>query len=221
MKKFGLILTFLAVGCGETPAQINITKMIGSEGGTVSGSDGTSLTVPMGALSTSANITISPITVTPPAGTVLVGPAYDFQPEGTQFAQSVTIALPFDSAKIPTGLTSADILIYTAPRGSTNYQMMFTAVDGNTVTTSTTHLSVYLPATPAAACTAACTGNTASSQTCSCNATCNGNTQMIGCSQGSGGGLFCYCELNHQTMSGPTVTSCDQIQQAFDTCFKG
>jgi hypothetical protein len=219
--KSTIFIALFAVGCGENMPQLNITKTIGSEGGTVNTSDGTQLNVPMGALSMSANITITPINATPPPGTVLVGPAYDFQPEGTQFAQPVTITLPYDPAKIPTGITNKDIVIYTAPRGSTTYQALFTslATSGNTVTTQTTHLSTYLPAAPAAACTPVCTSTTDS---CGCTASCMGNQQVIQCF-GSTGTFSCFCELNHQTMSAPQVTSCSEtnIKAAFNVCFAG
>lgn len=214
-----LLLAFFALACDNSQAQINITKTVGSEGGTVSGSDGTTLDVPMGALAMSTSITISPVTVTLPTGLVQVGPAYDFEPEGTSFAQAVTITLPFDTAKIPSGLTSADVLIYSAPKGMTNFQMDFTTLDGNTVKTSTTHFTTYVPATPAGPCMPACTGGP---DACTCNATCNGATEMLGCSSSTSGGmLFCYCELNHQTMSAPQITSCDQAMSAFSSCFAG
>jgi hypothetical protein len=219
--KTTFLLALLAVGCDSSQAQINITKTVGSEGGDVTAGDGTSLNVPMGALGMSTAITISPVTVAAPPGTVLVGPAYDFQPEGTQFQTAVTITLPFDGAKIPTGLTKNDISIYTAPKGTTNYSKVFTQLgtSGDTVTTQTTHLSVYLPATPAAACTPVCTTTPEPSPSCSCTASCNGNMQEIQCFGSTT--LSCFCELNHQTMSAPPVSSCDNIMQAFNTCFAG
>ena len=56
--KSTIFLVLLAFGCGDA-SPINITKSVGAEGGTVTGSDGTSLNIPMGALTASANITIS------------------------------------------------------------------------------------------------------------------------------------------------------------------
>src|SRR5207302_8409123 len=126
--------------------------------------------------------------------------------------------------KIPSGLSNKDIVIYTAPRGTTTYSALFTqlATGGNTVSTQTTHLSVYLPATPAAACMPVCsTGTGSGGPTCGRTATCNSQQEVIMCSTGSGGMLFCYCELNHQTMSAPTVSDCSQIQSAFNACFTG
>jgi hypothetical protein len=217
-----ILFSLLVLGCGNSSPQLNITKTIDSSGGMVSASDGTNINVPMGALSMSTSITITPVNVQPPAGTVLVGQAYDFQPEGTQFAQGVTITLPFDMSKIPSGLSPADIVIYTAPSGTTNYTSLFTQLGSGTVSTSTTHLSIYLPATPAAACTPVCTSGMGSGgPTCGCTATCNSQQQVISCSTGSGGMLFCFCELNHQTMSAPTITSCTDIQSAFSACFAG
>src|SRR6185295_11824138 len=97
-----LALLFV-LGCSSGGSQINITQMVGNGGGTVSGGDGSQVIIPGGALSMSTSITIVQVSAPAPAGTVLVGPAYNFGPEGTIFGNPVTITLPFDPSKIPSG----------------------------------------------------------------------------------------------------------------------
>ena len=228
-----LLIVALATGCSDGGSQVNITKPVGTGGGTVSGSDGTSVTIPMGALNSQANITISSITVAAPAGTVIVGPAYDFGPEGTTFAQPVTITLPIDPSKIPSGRTAADVKIYTAPKGSTNYTtLVTTAGSNNTVTASTTHFTVHLPAAPAAAvagsdmamadcqsCTATVMG---SNMSCSCTGKCGGKTYLVQCAQETTTTPpFCFCEIDNQTQStSPKIDTCSDtlVKQAWRQC---
>jgi hypothetical protein len=224
-------------GCSNDSAQVNITKPVGMEGGTVSQMDGTSVQIPMGALAMSANISITAVNVAAPVGTVLVGPAYDFGPEGTTFSSPVTITLPFDNSKIPMGKSTTDIRIYTAPRGSTEYTTVSTTVAGSTVKTATTHFTVYLPAVALPTDMAGVTGPTDLATTgvctpgCSvvsgtggcgggCGATCNGHTYSMSCSQGSGGAISCFCEIDNVTQATPiTLSTCSdsQAQQAFMT----
>jgi hypothetical protein len=200
-------ICLLAFGCSGNN-QINITKTVGTEGGVVSGSDGTSVNVPMGALGMSTNITITPVTVTAPPGTVLVGPAYDFGPNGTQFSTPVTITLPYDPAKIPSGHSASEIVIYTAPSGTTNYTATSTTFgsSSNTVQTSASHFTVYLPAAPTGggppmdlgSCTPNCTST---STTCGCTETCNGHTYVMMCSGSTT--VSCFCEIDGATQTNP------------------
>jgi hypothetical protein len=211
MKKLACAMLFFAA-CSNEPAQINITKSVGAEGGTVSSSDGTSVVIPQGALAMSSSITINSVNVTPPAGSVQVGPAYDFGPEGTTFTTPVTVTLPFDSSKIPSGRTSSNIVIYTAPRGSSNWTALQTTLSGNTVTTSTNHFTTYVAAVQknldgptdlgsSGNCTPSCftEGNS-----CGCSASCGGVSYVLNCSQStSAGPASCSCTAN----GSPTATS--------------
>ncbi len=236
MKAY-LMIALVAVGCGGSSG-VNITKMIGPTGGTVSHTDGTSVTIPMGALSTAANITITSINAPAPAGTVIVGPAYDFGPEGTTFASPVTITLPIETSKIPSGRTANDVLIYTAARGSTQYTVLQTGIGSGTATTETSHFTVYLPAVlaPGAvsdlgsmhdmsnSCSPSCS---LTSGGCGCTQTCGTTVYSMFCSQGSsgttgGGSVSCFCEINGQTQSAtPTLDSCSDstgLMSAFSQC---
>jgi hypothetical protein len=228
------ILSFalLTAACSDTP-QLNITKTIGSEGGNVTNPGGSSVDVPSGALPTSTNITISKIDAPAPAGTVLVGSAFDFSPEGTTFAQPVTIKLPFDPALLPAGRTAASITIYTAPRGSTQYTALPTTVSGNSVQTTASHFTVYLPAAPVAnsdgvrdmsvvsvppdfatsSCSPSCQTGTSS---CSCSASCSTGSFNMSCVPSGGSGFNCSCIKNGQTQSAmPLVLDCNNTSEVF------
>ncbi len=57
------------------------------------------LSVPSGAVSTPVAITVEETsTITPPDGLVLVGPAYDLGPDGTQFSKPVLVTIELGSA---------------------------------------------------------------------------------------------------------------------------
>jgi hypothetical protein len=225
LMKAYFAITLLLAGCGGSGA-INITKTVGAQGGTVSHSDGSGVTIPAGALTANSMITLATVNATAPTGTVLVGPAYDFGPDGTTFNQPVTITLPFTAKKIPAGRTSADIIIYTAPLNSTEYVALSTTVAGATVQTTATHFTVYLPAVKLPTdggstdnCTSSCSVSS-TSPGCGCSAECNGHSYSIGCSaELTTGPAQCFCEVDGQTQStGPiTLDSCTmtQVQQAF------
>jgi hypothetical protein len=220
------LLFVTVLGCGNNDNQINITKTIGPAGGNVGDPSGTSVNVPAGALTSNTNITVAQTSAAAPAGTVLVGSAFDFGPEGTTFSQPVTITLPFDSTKIPTGRTSADIRIYTAPRGSTQYTQLQTTVSGNNVQTTTTHFTVYLPAAPlpsdmgaTSSCTPTCTPGTSS---CGCTETCSTTIYNMTCMPNGVSGYSCQCTVNGSPLSiMPEVLDCgsqSEMQSAFSQC---
>jgi hypothetical protein len=136
-------------GCAKPslppPTTTTTTKTIGAAGGTVVASDGTKIEVPAGALHTDTAITITPAADAPdpPAGTVAVGQAYVFGPEGTTFAVPVTVTLAFDPAKVP---TFSDVVIMTAPVTATEYTSLATkVVDATHVSAETPHFSIFRP----------------------------------------------------------------------------
>jgi hypothetical protein len=200
-------------GCGgATP--LDITKPVGMEGGAV-GVGGASVQIPQGALSSTAMITVTRVDAPAPAGTVEVGPAFDYGPSGQQFSTPVTITLPFDAAKIPSGRTANDILIYTAPKGSTEYTVLAATLTGSTVTTQTTHFTVYLPAVPltessqpdmaSSGCSPNCSATGAG---CSCATTCNGHTYSMTCTnQTSSSSPFVECECLMDGVRSPVSQS--------------
>ena len=72
---------------------------IGSDGGTVTEGKA-SVDVPKGALGSPVKIAVTPseVSVTPPDGYVLAGPAIAFTPYGTTFEKPVTLTLPYSSS---------------------------------------------------------------------------------------------------------------------------
>jgi len=230
MRAHLLFALALVAGCGGSGG-VNVTTMVGPNGGSASHSDGTTLNIPPGALSMNTNITIQSVNVKAPPGTVLVGPAYDFGPDGTTFKAAVTITLPFEMAKIPAGRTPSDIVIWTAPKGSTQFTQTSTALGSGVVTTQTSHFSVYLPAVPAPESvgdlaggqsldlatrtdmafvstpidfsTPQCTPSClpTGSGQCTCSETCGGHSYVMVCTESST--TTCSCEIDNVTQPSP------------------
>jgi hypothetical protein len=120
---------------------------IGPGGGSVAAGDGASVSIPSGALTASTPITVSTSSAPSPDGTVEVGTPYLFGPEGTQFAQPVTVTLAFDASLLPMGATTADVVVYTAPANTTDYQELATTLtDSGHVAAQTTHFSIFVAA---------------------------------------------------------------------------
>jgi hypothetical protein len=221
------LVLFVFAACASSPAQLNITKTIGSEGGTA-GSGDTSVQVPAGALTSPSMITITGVNAPPPANAAVVGPAFDFGPSGQTFTTPVTLTLPFDPTLIPSGKSAADILVYTAPLGSSEYTTLRPTVSGNTVQVKTTHFTVYLPAVPTAPAALdfgvpqsspdlACGSPDChlTSGGCSCSQSCNGHTFVMNC--GGTTTASCSCSVDG-TIKSAFDTSCAQ-QSTYESVF--
>jgi hypothetical protein len=134
-----------SIPAGSTGAQ-QASETIGAAGGIVLTSDGTSVSIPRGALSHDVTITIAadPTAPVPSEGTP-VGDNYLFGPEGQQFDVPVTITLAFDPSQLDPGESAGDLVVYTAPLGSTEYTALQTSiVDSMHVSVTTTHFSHYV-----------------------------------------------------------------------------
>ncbi len=140
-----LLIPLLFAACSGSTSALQVSKNVDESGGVV-GTSTTSVQIPAGALVKPVRVTIHAVDAPAPAGTIAVGPAFNFGPDGQQFSVPVVISLPFDPRKLPVGTTASDIVIYTAPLGSTSYTALPTTVNGATVQTETTHFTVYLPA---------------------------------------------------------------------------
>jgi hypothetical protein len=124
---------------------------LGAAGGSVASADGTArVSIPAGALATTATITVTETTGTvSPASATVVGEAFTFGPEGQQFAAPATVTLTFDPAKLPSGQTSSGIVIQTAPAGSSTFtSLATTVVDATHVSAKTSHFSNFVPTFP-------------------------------------------------------------------------
>jgi hypothetical protein len=140
---------------GTPPPVQTATKAaatVGNSGGKVTTTDGVGVEIPAGALPNNVQVTVdaSP-TATPPAQAVTLGTPHVFGPSGLQFTKPVTVVLEFDPTKLPAGKTGADIVVFTAPEGTTNYVALPTKVrDATHVEAETTHFSVMVPTIPEA-----------------------------------------------------------------------
>ncbi len=78
--------------------------VLGPAGGVVTAANGAVvLTVPAGALTQPTTLTVAPIAAPPADPRTVPGTAYDIGPNGTQFAQPVTLAIKYDPTKVPAG----------------------------------------------------------------------------------------------------------------------
>jgi hypothetical protein len=173
-----------AAGAGPTTSQL-----VDSSGATVTTADGVTLIVPAGALSAATTFTVAsdpsavPSTgkiVIPAGGTTtatVVGTPFVFGPEGQTFASGVTLTIPYDLSKLPSGATASSVFIATAPVGSSSFVKVSTNIaDATHVSTLTSHFSIFV-ALAAQSSGAGCTGNS----NCSAGQVCvNGACQAAG-----------------------------------------
>ena len=71
-----------------------MTRSVGPDGDTIV-VQGATVTIPKGALAKSVEITISASNAGPPDGFVALSPVFKCEPSGTDFAQPVTMKMPF------------------------------------------------------------------------------------------------------------------------------
>jgi hypothetical protein len=124
-----------------------VSGTIGPTGGTVESADGKArLDVPAGALSSPVEISITtlPIDDTLPIGTLA---AVELGPSGQTFDVPVTITLSFRSGDIPSGDSASDLcigqLVKSAWVVSKGIGSCEVDADAKTVSTTTTHFSIF------------------------------------------------------------------------------
>jgi hypothetical protein len=71
-----------------------VTQTVGPDGGTIV-VGGATVTIPKGALAAAKDITITNAGSSQPAGFVALSPVFKCEPSGTDFAQPVTMQMPF------------------------------------------------------------------------------------------------------------------------------
>ena len=118
------------------------SKSIGAGGGTISWGNGKAeIMIPAGALSSTTNISIQPITNESPLG---YSNAYRLKPEGLQFAKPVTLKLKYTANEMQ-DYGSAPALIRIAYQDTGNIWQaiggLTTDTTGKTITASITHFS--------------------------------------------------------------------------------
>lgn len=114
--------------------------LIGPDGGTVDGPDGTRIVVPPGALAADATIGIARSSTGAPALPQItpVGQVYAFTPHGTTFAVPVTVTLPFASGSVPEGAVP---ILYKTNAQNAWEPVSGATVEGNAITASVTGFS--------------------------------------------------------------------------------
>jgi hypothetical protein len=196
MRSAWVVVLSLAAACSGAKQG---SATIGQPGGTVSAGD-TTVTVPAGAVTGNTSFTVTSSDSAPaPSGATIVGTPYVLGPEGTQFTTPVVVKLGVDLSKLPSGKTINDVVIYTAPVGSTSYTTLTTTVaDSSHVQASTTHFSVFLPGV-GTGCVVVCTmgqsescsvggGCTPGPVECNCSTQCQDDGTPGSCSSGTSSG---------------------------------
>ncbi len=122
--------------------------VVAASGGTAATPDGKArVDVPSGAVSDSVVLSVAtaPDSLLPSASdSRLVGPAYEYLPDGTQFSKAVQISIVYDPANVPSGASEGSIRLHTVQDGQ------WVPVTGSTVDTTihtvtgqSTHFSIY------------------------------------------------------------------------------
>jgi hypothetical protein len=123
--------------------------IVGPDGATITALNGSlRLDIPPGALSSDVGITVQ--TITPPSvdGGVVVGPAYDFGPDGVVFSEPVSLTVNYDLQQLPSGVRSADVLLATlqdgrwVPFGGPDDAAGFNDEASHTISTQIFHFTV-------------------------------------------------------------------------------
>jgi hypothetical protein len=123
------------------------SQVVGTNGGTVTADDGTTVDIPSGALSEDVTITITPNPYAP-AMTQATGLSVPhlFGPEGQRFLQPISVTVEFQPSSLPPGATAKAISVYSAPSNSNSYLPLVTTVaDSTHVTAKTTAFCNMIP----------------------------------------------------------------------------
>ncbi len=126
----------LLVGCGSS-APPPSSKGIGPAGGTVTSAEGARVVIPPGALSSSVDVQVTKdgtgaAALPAVADLVAVGDVFALTPHGTTFSKPVTLTLPFDPARVPSG---ARIMLFKNGFQQTGWtQVSGATVSGSTIT---------------------------------------------------------------------------------------
>jgi hypothetical protein len=125
---------------GGAPSSTQVAKkMITAKSGGTIESSGAALDIPAGALSKDTEITLGTIDKGDlPDTKNVASKGYDFGPDGTQFKKPVALTLDFDG-KVPDGKTAVVAWL----DGDKWSKLDDSAVDGKTVTASTTHFTTF------------------------------------------------------------------------------
>ena len=137
---------------GTSGQAASASASIGAAGGQIALGDNT-VKIPAGALSTTTTVTLASAAAAPaPAQAVAVGAALLLGPASTTFGAPCTVTLSFDPHLLPPASSLTDVVILTAPSGSSTYTSLGgTPVDATHVSATTTSPGVFLAAVQAEA----------------------------------------------------------------------
>jgi hypothetical protein len=125
------------------PTGIPVEESIGPDGGTITSSDGLlRLSVPAGALESTASVSIVPITNEAPLG---LGLGYRLEPEGIDFKEPITLTFHYSDEML--GSTSEDFLWIVFQEKDNSWKAMLKSTvdtDEKTITVETTHFSDWM-----------------------------------------------------------------------------
>ncbi len=132
----------------------NAKSTIGTSGGTLAVTsgplNGLMLTVPANALAADTELTVQSVGAPNLAGFTAIGSAARFGPAGTSFSTAATLVMPFKTSRIPSGRTTADIVLKRQDSTGAVTDLAVTSVDatGQTVTASVPGFSTIWPVVP-------------------------------------------------------------------------
>jgi hypothetical protein len=140
------ILSFgLAAGCNQIASKpsdpTTMEMVVGPAGGTVTSPDGVQIVVPAGALDSDVVLTVTKMPAPAqgaPQEVVLAGNLYELGPEGTTFKSPVTVSFPIVGAPANGHVAT---LLFSAPKGSSDWTVVPAQVDGKILRAQTLHFS--------------------------------------------------------------------------------
>jgi hypothetical protein len=137
-------------GPDATAVNVVTHQTVGASGGTVTTPKGVTIAIPAGALPSKVTITVQDDPAAPaPSGVKWVGIPLDLGPEGTKFARPISITLTIAAGTLPTGEKLSDLVVFTAPHGSTRYVPLSTSVvDSTHIRATTTHFTIIAACDP-------------------------------------------------------------------------
>jgi hypothetical protein len=162
LKALAALLAGLSAGdvaCGgastaDAPQDVTaggVQRRVDGGGGKVVTGAGNGVEIPAGALAAGTQISVAeePGAPAPVISGTGVSTPVTFGPEGQTFAVPVDVVLAVDVARLPSGKTLDDVVVLTAPRGSTAFEPLPTrARGGNFVLAQTTHFSTFVAFVP-------------------------------------------------------------------------
>jgi hypothetical protein len=130
---------------GNASGGAGAATTIGVGGGTVTGPAGASVTIPAGALTGDVAFRIVASPADAPAMTVAgasaAGQAFAITPHGTSFSKAVTVSIPFDAGKVPSG--QSPTLLKAEPGGA--WSAIAATVSGGALVAQVTGFSFFAP----------------------------------------------------------------------------